>query len=122
MNSSLFAAETHDIKELIKNRSEFDQNIVVVKGYLVLKGEERALYPCADKIDFAKEEYVYMDLFTMQPNNKNFEAANKIANHNYKKYEIYHGKCVIVDGTFSINNAVGREQGNIVVNSIELVR
>jgi|GEM_PF-5702601 len=129
MVSSVFIASTYasnkekvqsiiNIAQIIENTSKYDKAKVKIRTLVFLKKiEERALFPC-NTTELHERKYIFLDLFTETPNNKNFVKLNAEANLKYDKYKIYDQQCVVVEGTFYKSGTNGREVGRLVLDDI----
>jgi len=110
---------TIDIAQVIENTNNYDKTTVSIKAFVSLKKiEERSLFSCESSESLYKEKYIYLDLFTEIPNNKNFIKLGAEADIKYEKYKVYDQQCAIVKGVFYKSNINGREVGRLVLDDI----
>jgi hypothetical protein len=111
-----------DVKQVTENADRYEGLQVTVIAYVLLKKtESRALFSCDSSNDLFRQKYIYLDLFSEEPNNKNHLKLNEEANAKYEKYSKFDQHCARVKGVFHISQFKGREVGTIVLQSISRI-
>jgi hypothetical protein len=112
-----------EIKHLIANSGKYDGVKVNVKAFVFLKKiEDKSLFSCDSNNAFFEQNYIFLDLFTEEPNNENHIRLNKEASEKYERYKRFDQSCAKVEGTFHMSKYEGREAGRIVVENISELR
>ena len=112
-----------EIKHVIANTGKYDGVKVNVIAFVLLKKiEEKSLFSCDSSNALFEQNYIFLDLFTEEPNNENHVRLNKEASERYERYKRFDQSCAKVEGTFHMSKYKGREVGRIVVDNISELR